>query len=184
MKKQTPLTLTPSLQGDLDSLCGLYSVINALFWLYGHSIRRKPLFRALVCHLSELVPIEECLTQGMDSPLIDKLLSFLEHSYYRRYPVTIMKPFQHLTHLATTKILKQCDQWLFQRKDRVVLISDQYHWSVVTQMDNDWLYFFDSYKYQRISLRGFSLRAQTGKHQLFKEAIYFIERGKTEHDNV
>lgn len=133
-------SLTPAKQGELDSLCGLYSVINSLYWLYGRKIRRKPLFRALVHHLSQHSSIDECLTNGMESPQIDCLLHFLQISRYKRYPIAVHRPFLTQPNVSTKTIFAQCQQWL-EHSHRVVLLGDQYHWSVITHVDNDWLCF-------------------------------------------
>lgn len=92
MKQQNTLILKPAVQGTLDSLCGIYSVVNMLYWLYGPRIKRLTLFRALVHHLHEHHDIAECLTNGMDTPVVDCMLNFLQSSRYRRYPITVHRP--------------------------------------------------------------------------------------------
>lgn len=182
MKQKDRQTLRPAVQGDLDTLCGLYSVVNALYWLHPQ-LRRKALFRALIDHLSQHHDVTSCLTCGTESEQIDALLHFLRTRRPRRWPFSVHKPFTNIPALTTRHILGQCRQWLDQRPDRVVLLGDQYHWTVVSHMDGEWLYFFDSSTYTRIHRSRWSLRHQPGRHQLFREAIYFIEKGVPDHDH-
>ncbi|OAT41105.1 hypothetical protein M988_2282 [Hafnia paralvei ATCC 29927] len=177
MEKLQASLLTPAKQGELDSLCGLYSVINTLYWFYGQKVRRKPLFRALVHHLSQHSSIADYLTNGMESPQIDCLLHFLQTSRYKRYPITVYRPFLTQPNVSTKAILAQCQEWL-EHNHGVILLGDQYHWSVVTHIDDDWLCFFDSGSRGHIHRHRWSLRQQQGKYQLFKDAIYFIEQGE------
>lgn len=182
MKQKDNKTLRPAVQGELDTLCGLYSVVNALNWLHPR-VRRKPLFRAMIRWFSQHYDITVCLTIGTEPDQLDALLRFLQTSRWRRWPFTFHKPFMGVPRLTTCGILTQCQQWLDQRPDRVVLLGDQYHWTVVSDMDSEWMYFFDSYTYTRIHHSRWSLRKQPGRHQLYRQAIYFIERGASDHDH-
>jgi hypothetical protein len=56
------------------------------------------------------------------------------------------------------------------------MLSDQFHWSLVTRMDEETLWFFDSNGRTSMPRKAFSLRAGATPRQLFPEAIYFIER--------
>ncbi|GAJ63821.1 hypothetical protein JFPO14_contig00008-0007 [Edwardsiella piscicida] len=182
MKQQNSNTLRPAVQGDLDTLCGLYSVVNALSWLHPR-LRRKPLFRAIVHWFSQEYDITVCLTTGTEPDQLDAMLDFLRTRCQQRWPFTFSKPFMDIPKLSTRHILTQCQQWLDHHPDRVVLLGDQYHWTVVSHMDSEWLYFFDSYTYRRIHRSRWSLREERGKHQLYRQAIYFIERGASNHDH-
>lgn len=112
MEKLQASLLTPAKQGELDSLCGLYSVINTLYWFYGQKVRRKSLFRALVHHLSQHSSIADYLTNGMESPQIDCLLHFLQTSRYKRYPIAVYRPFLTQPNVSTKAILAQCQEGL------------------------------------------------------------------------
>lgn len=83
MKQQNSNTLRPAVQGDLDTLCGLYSVVNALSWLHPR-LRRKPLFRAMVHWFSQEYDITVCLTTGTEPDQLDALLDFLRTRYQQR----------------------------------------------------------------------------------------------------
>lgn len=175
--------LTPAVQGTLDSLCGIYSVVNSLYWLYGPRIKRTPLFRALVDHLHQRHDVVDYLAYGMETPAIVSMLRFLQSSRYRRYPITVQRPFIHKPARTARSTLVRCQRWLSQHPGRVILISDQYHWTVLIHIDDEWLYFFDSSTYTRIRRRRCSLRERAGMHQLFLDAIFFITREESHNDD-
>lgn len=183
MKEKHNRGLRPAIQGDLDALCGIYSVVNALYWLHP-GLRRKPLFRALVSFFSQHYDIADCLITGTESAQLDALLNFLQSRRESRWPFHFHKPFARTRGLTTRDILAQCRNWLAQHPDRVVLLGDQYHWSVVSHMDSKWMYFFDSGSYTRVRQRYWSLRARPGGHQLFRQAIWFIEKGEADDEGA
>ena len=69
--------LIPSKQGDLDCLCGIYSLVNMSTWFYGDSIKPRPLFNYLLREYSEYWSLYKCLTQGIDIPEMDYLIKRL-----------------------------------------------------------------------------------------------------------
>ncbi|MCS2147114.1 hypothetical protein [Scandinavium manionii] len=167
-----------SQQGDLDNLCGFYSVVNMMHWLYGNRIKRKPLFKTLVQYYDQHWPVIECLTSGMNSSQMDILLKCLKKARYSKYPITISQPFRMQRTQQTEQILKDCQAFLTSHEDGAILISDQYHWSVITHIDNEYLHFYDSWDYTRIKRTRYSLRRREGAYHLYPEAIYFIERSE------
>lgn len=169
--------VTPSRQGDLDSLCGFYSVANMMYWLYGNKIKRKALFKSLLQHYSQHWPLLECLTAGIGSSQMDILLEHLSQGRYKRYPVTITRPFKLQKPLSKNKILRAIEIYLEGNDSRAIIIRDQFHWSVIIHADSQNLYFFDSSSYRRKARSRYSLRYEEGKLQLFPDGIYFIERG-------
>lgn len=165
----------PSRQGDLDSLCGFYSIVNMMYWLYGKKIKRKTLFKALLQYYCQHWPLIECLTNGMDSPQIDVLLQYLSQCRYRKYPVTIDQPFKAQPSLSKLKILRTIQSYLENKDNRAIIIRDQFHWSVVIHADSQYLYFFDSSSYRKKARSRYSFRYEEGKLQLYPDGIYFIE---------
>lgn len=170
--------VTPSRQGDLDCLCGFYSIANMMYWLYGNKIKRKTLFKSLLQRYSQHWPLIECLTTGMGSAQMDILLKDLSQSRYRKYPVTITQPFKSQGSLSKTRILRAIQSYLENNDSRAIIIRDQFHWSVVIHADSQNLYFFDSSSYRKKARSRYSLRYEEGKLQLYPDGIYFIERGE------
>ncbi|MCU7098358.1 hypothetical protein [Salmonella enterica] len=167
----------PSRQGDLDSLCGFYSIANMMYWLYGNKIKRKTLFKLLLQRYSQHWPLIECLTTGIGSSHMDILLQDLSVNRYRKYPVTITQPFKSQVSLSRMKIMRAVRSYLVSGDRRAVIIRDQFHWSVVIEADSQNLYFFDSSSYRKKAHSRYSLRYEEGKLQLYPDGIYFIERG-------
>ncbi|EEE7083299.1 hypothetical protein ATS58_003056, partial [Salmonella enterica subsp. enterica serovar Pensacola] len=162
--------LVPAHQGDLDSLCGIYSVVNLMYWLYGNKIKRKSLFKALVLHYNQHWPIMECLTAGIDSSQMDILLQYLQHERHSKYRITVTQPFRMQASLNRTMILRMFQTYLMGKENRIILMSDQFHWSVVTHVDSQNLYFFDSCGCKQTPRADYSLRVQEGKLRLYPEA--------------
>ncbi|EDX3113850.1 hypothetical protein B6O77_000868 [Salmonella enterica subsp. enterica serovar Mississippi] len=168
--------IEPARQGDLDSLCGFYSIVNMMYWFYGKRIRRKILFNVLINYFSDHWPVRECLTMGIDSSQMDILLNFLKQGRYSKYPVNITQPFRIKRPNNKVGILRDFRKYLASGHERVILVGDQFHWSVVTGIDKDNFYFFDSCNYRVAPHSNYSLRKQIGKIQLYPEGIYFIEK--------
>ncbi|EAT2981308.1 hypothetical protein PXY67_003426 [Salmonella enterica] len=167
----------PSRQGDLDSLCGFYSIANMMYWLYGRKIKRKTLFKVLLQCYSQHWSIIECLTSGMDSSQMNVLLQYLSQCRYRKYPVIISQPFSTQTSLSKLKILRTIRSYLENNDSRAIIMRDQFHWSVIIHADSQNLYFFDSGSYRKKTFGRYSLRDEEGKLQLYPDGIYFIECG-------
>lgn len=116
----------PSRQGDLDSLCGFYSIVNMMYWLYGRKIKRKTLFKALLQCYSQHWSIIECLTSGMDSSQMNVLLQYLSQCRYRKYPVIISQPFSTPTSLSKLKILRTIRSYLENNDSRQLLCETSF----------------------------------------------------------
>ncbi len=173
--------LRASQQGHLDCLCGIYSLVNALAYLYDGRVKRKPLINALLREYKYHYDIYSLLTGGMDDDEMDYLIqSVLQQGYYyKHHPVIITKPYQKQTHLRTKKIINDISAFINcpnNRYQRVVLIGTQEHWSIIIGADNKYFYFFDSSGNIKAQHSSFSLIYQKTRHTLFSTSIYFIER--------
>nr|EIO2234108.1 hypothetical protein [Proteus mirabilis] len=104
--------LIPSKQGDLDCLCGIYSLVNMSTWFYGDRIKPRPLFNYLLREYSEYWSLYKCLTQGIDIPEMDYLIKRLTSKYPSQAPLRITTPFRYKDGLTTQKILSACQAFL------------------------------------------------------------------------
>lgn len=177
MNKSQKTAVKPAVQGDLDCLCGVYSVVNAMYWLYGGRIRRTALFRVLIRHLDGVTNIADCLTAGMESALMSGMLRFLKKDGYGRCRIRVHRPFLTRSGVNTRTLLSRCETWLRDPEQRhVILVGDQYHWSVVTRMDGDFLYFFDSSSYTRLQRSQWSVVEKPDMYQVDPRDVWFIAR--------
>ncbi|MBC3380427.1 hypothetical protein H8I69_15020 [Serratia fonticola] len=171
--------ISASQQGDLDCLCGAYSLVNMMGYLFDGKVKRKPLMRALLREYSYEWPLEEWLTHGLDEPRMDYLIDrVLRQGYYHKhFPTQISQPFRELKRLTTLSILTAMTEYLNHSDfSRLILISDQHHWSVITRIDSQYLYFFDSSGRRKSPRKSWSLKPGNSSHQLFPDCIYFVER--------
>ncbi|HEK2942696.1 hypothetical protein JZM10_10635 [Providencia rettgeri] len=168
--------LIPSKQGDLDCLCGIYSLVNMSTWFYGDRIKPRPLFNYLLREYSEYWSLYKCLTQGIDIPEMDYLIKRLASKYPSQAPLRVTTPFRYKDGLTTQKILSACQAFLgaHTTSRRIILLGDQWHWSLVERMDSDYLYFFDSHQQDRVSRTRYGLRGNKVR-RLYSESIYWVE---------
>lgn len=168
-----------SVQGELDCLCGAYCVVNMLSWLYDGRVKRKPLMNRLLQTYQQRWPLHEWLTEGIDENRLDWLITQVlrKGHYHRQFPVQISKPFDGSRGLVEGRVFSEMRRFLaVTDHSRLIMLSDQFHWSLVTRMDEETLWFFDSNGRTSMPCKAFSLRVGAARRQLFPEAIYFIER--------
>lgn len=173
--------VSASQQGHLDCLCGIYSLINSLSYLYDGRIKRKSLINTLLKVYKYNYDIFDLLTVGLDYYEMDYLIELvIERGYYQKhYPVLITKPYSKQTSLRTQNIIKAIHAFIHDENkchQRVVLIGTQFHWSVIVNTDSQYFYFFDSTSQIKAKHHLFSLVPHRKRYTLFPDAIYFIER--------
>lgn len=169
-----------SVQGELDCLCGAYCVVNMLSWMYDGRVKRKPLMNRLLQTYQQRWPLHEWLTEGIDENRLDWLVAQVlqKGHYHRQFPVEITKPFAEKRGLTDGRLFREMQRFLDAIDySRLIMLSDQFHWSLLVRMDEETLSFFDSNGRTTMPRKAFSLRTGVTRRQLFPEAIYFIERG-------
>ncbi|PHI32008.1 hypothetical protein [Budvicia aquatica] len=172
--------IVASQQGDLDCLCGAYSLVNMMSYLFDGRIKRRPLMRTLLKEFSYEWSLDEWLTLGLDGHQMDYLIeNVITTGYYaKHFPLIITHPFRQRKILTHRTIFREMEQFLGHQDNhfsRLILIGTQYHWSLVKSMDEQYLYFHDSGGQPRLRKSRYSLKPGHG-HQLFTHCIYFIER--------
>lgn len=171
--------LLPAKQGQLDGLCGIYSIVNALNWLYGKGIRRRRLFRYLLEQYHQHWSALECITDGICEMEMDYLLNRVMRYSARTKSLNISMPFRYQRGLSRHRILQSCQQFLdAPASQRAIILCDQHHWSVVTQITNTEVHYFDSCDQQAVSRDQFMMKAHARRTQLIPSAIYWLDSGE------
>ena len=100
----------------------------------------------------------------------------LQKGHYRRqFPVEITDPLQEAG-LTDGRLFREMQRFLdVTDHSRLIMLSDQFHWSLLVKMDEEMLCFFDS-NGRTMPRKAFSLRTGVTRRQLFPDAIYFIEQ--------
>jgi hypothetical protein len=177
--KRSPIKA--ALQGDLDRLCGLYSLANAIAYLYDGRVKRRSLLIALLKAYQQRWDLAELIKWGFDPVEMDYLIEsvLMKGYYHRHYPVVITKPFSGKQHLRTGGVFRKMEAFLKAAEApglRVVLMGTHYHWSVARRFDRIFIYFFDSIGMDRVPRRRYSVMPGKARYHLVPDAIYFIER--------
>ncbi|WP_305961261.1 hypothetical protein [Pantoea trifolii] len=150
-----------------------------LSWLFDGRVKRRPLMNRLVQAYQQRWPLHEWLTEGIEEDRLDCLIAqVLQKGHYsRQFPVQITKPFAGKKVLADGRLFREMQRFLdVTDHSRLILLSDQFHWSLLVKIDEETLWFFDSNGRTTMPRKAFSLRTGLTHRQLFADAIYFIER--------
>ncbi|WP_336886144.1 hypothetical protein [Citrobacter portucalensis] len=150
-----------------------------LSWLYDGRVKRRPLMNRLIQVYQQRWPLHEWLTDGIEEDRLDWLMAqVLQKGYYHRhFPLHITRPFAGKRGLTDGRLFREMQHFLSATdQSRLIMLSDQFHWSLLVSMDEETLRFFDSDGRSAMPRKAFSLRAGATRRQLFPGAIYFIER--------
>lgn len=159
-------TLRPLQQGNLDSLCGLYAVINAVqLSLYTHHrLTRAELLQLFDAGLNVLRRsrgLQSVILTGMPSPLWHKVSAAVltrasAITGYRFELVAVP-----LTDEDTTFMLLRQLRWNLERQRPVLIcIAGRLdHWTVVRRVSRTRLTLFDSSQHAWLSVRLITLNA-------------------------
>ncbi len=176
-----PRGVSASRQGEHDCLCGIYSLINAISYLYDGRPKRKKLMYYLANSYKRRWDLFDLLTLGLDEEQMDHLISdvLLKGYYAHHYPLHFHTPFRHRP-LRTHKIFREISNWLQQspanKTQRVVILGTTWHWSVIIRTDSTRLFLFDSFGICSQRKNTFSVQPDLKRHTLVSDAIYFVER--------
>ena len=175
-----PRDVSASRQGAHDYLCGIYSLINALSYLYDGRPRRERLMYHLLKSYKRRWDLFDLLTFGLDEEQMDYLISdtLLTGHYSHNYPLHFHTPFRYQT-LRANKILRDISDWLQSpdnKAQRVVILGTTWHWTVIVRTDATRLFLFDSLGIHSQRKETFSVQPGLKRHTLLPEAIYFVKR--------
>jgi hypothetical protein len=158
----------PQRQGDLDGLCGLYAVVNAieLTGVIGpKSLFHQRLFKRLIEGLSE-GELRRAMTKGLTHGQMLFIADRAFRSLHRRYGVRLLieplddiwSPDDLTGYLATVANLSQ-----HVRTAVIVnlIMPSVNHWTVVYGCDRDHLRLRDSGRLRTLPLHRFALRASS-----------------------
>ena len=175
-----PRDVHASRQGQHDYLCGIYSLINTLSYLYDGRVRREKLMYRLLSSYKRRWDLFDLLTLGLDEEQMDHLIGdvLLKGHYARHYPLNFHTPFRYRS-LRSRQILSDISDWLAlpeNQAQRVVILGTSWHWSVVVRTDATRLFLFHSLGIRSQRRDTFSVQPELKRHTLLPDAIYFVER--------
>lgn len=179
-------TLRPFRQGRLDSLCGLYAILNAVYLLSYpdkqiHPGAMKALFRQGVAILSRQRHLKFTLSWGLDpgpwDRLLEQFLPIIEAEVGFR--IKQHKVFKAKPGLMPEQVASTIRNHLDQGHPIVLILGGAYdHWTVIAGHSDHRLHLFDSYGYCWLSTRSLTLdqHVHNRAHLLMPQATWAFER--------
>ncbi|MES0090058.1 hypothetical protein [Mesorhizobium sp. M0030] len=185
------LTPLPFRQGELDGLCGVYAVVNAIRLVLGVQatlLRQRDwqdLFVALVEAVDRSVGAAHAASNGIDTQPLRYLLKAAilhlatEHDLTIRAKSMLGRDEQP----CFEELLRRLGDWVGQPGQAVVLsvFGSLNHWTVVRRISRSSLVLFDSSGYARISLDTCRMaherpRPKGRQHIIPHDAIFCVGR--------
>ena len=148
--------MKPYLQGQLDGLCGLYSIVNATRLVNGRMSKSvaTELFHSCLNHLHEKGSLPDVICYGMG---IHQMLSLLREVVKPTYPLDYARPFRHSAQTPVDKWWDACMDFLSDSQPRAIILDFAMwywsHWTVAWQATEQRLFTFDSSERRIINRR-------------------------------
>jgi len=172
--------MKPYQQGDLDSFCGLYSIINATQLVVGSKITSAECERLLsksIALIEQKRKISEVIIAGLGTR---QILKIMEKVCFKKYAILRQKPFSSASVVPLNKYWKTVQEFLNSSKCRAVIISfetkEVSHWSVVSKITHKQIVLFDSSERSRIFRKDCSTKKYTKRKPVYLDpsATYFM----------
>lgn len=143
------LRLSPSRQGDLDQLCGIYAVVNAVQLTLGRSLpyrERLKIFGAMTSALSART-LRRALTDGLTSPELLAAFRKNEGDLNRALGIHISAPYERLPFMNLDHFLDRLQIDAGQEHHAAILFlasPGRKHWTVLKRITRRSIALYDS----------------------------------------
>jgi hypothetical protein len=170
-------TFPPFQQGGLDSLCGLYSIINAeRFINHSSDDEAQQLFDDLVHFLSRRKLLSKLLIGGINHT---QMLLLLDKVVGRQRISNVQIPWRGVPNPDLTTFWKSVQEFLDGTPGRAVILGLQGyhdHWTVIESITNRSILLYDSALIKRLPRSSCTTvyTTETRKHLLFPAQTYFL----------
>jgi hypothetical protein len=169
--------LPPFQQGSLDSLCGLYSVINAeRFINYSSDEETQQLFNELVHYLSRRRLLSDFLIGGITHT---EMLVILKKVVGKKRIANVEIPWRGFPNPDLTAFWRSMQNFLDGTHGRSIILGLQGyhdHWTVIESITNRSIMLYDSALIKRLLRYSCTTVyiTETRKHLLFPAQTYFL----------
>jgi hypothetical protein len=169
--------MRPYLQGALDGLCAIYSIVNAARIISDTGEdESKELFKQILVYLESREDLGRVLTEGIGLNTVGSILRDAASSRIHERNM----PFKHRPETSLDEFWSEMVSFLDGGSQRAVLIGlggrmwD--HWSIVHAISDRQIYFFDSYKLKSLKRsRCTTIRPTAARpHLLCPTHTYFL----------
>jgi hypothetical protein len=169
----------PFQQGQLDGLCGVYAMVNAVSILCGPLTTRQAqaLFSKILQFLETRGSLASYCSQGI---VLNDIAAILNQVICQQYPITRFKPFHHQPRVDKRQYLQALDAFL-QQPDGVIFtgINGTYnHWTLIHRITDKTLHTYDSDQLHYLLLSSCSMSYETvlKRHWLLPTHTYLLKR--------
>jgi hypothetical protein len=168
-------------QGDMDSLCGLYSIVNAIYALFPKMKERElvKLFNHLIHHLAtDRRDAIDILLDGMSLTLLRALVRVASKQQERYSRHVELSPARFSSRSVKT-FISQLRTHIDDGAIAIVLLSrGGTHWTVVREITNRKLMLLDSNGAVAIRRRHCALSRKAGPIALYPASTLLLRRKK------
>ena len=135
--------MEPEEQGDLDRLCGVYCIINAVEKIIRSDKHRKTLFKKAISYLNDNEKLIRALTIGIRKTTMIELMENITPSIFQYYT-----PFTSNKNVSIDAIWNKMKTFLNEEDHRVIIIcingKEWDHWAVIERITKTKIYFYDA----------------------------------------
>jgi hypothetical protein len=169
--------MRPYIQGALDGLCAIYSIVNAARIISDIGDEEsKNLFKQMLLYLENSEGLSRVLTEGIGLTMVGSILRDVANGRIHDRNM----PFKHRPETSLDELWSEMMSFLDGGSKRAILIGlggrmwD--HWSIVHAISDRQIYFFDSYKLKTLTRgRCTTIRATAARpHLLCPTHTYFL----------
>jgi hypothetical protein len=160
-------------QGDLDGLCGLYSVINASRLVVGEMRLPKSseLFHSCIRKIESKCSLPEVVCYGFGQNI---MIALLRDVIMPVLPIRYSRPFCRAKDIPIDEYWTACKNFLDGAQNRAVILSyytnwDYYlgHWTVVSGASEKRMVLFDSWNRKILVRRHCTTAQHSAEHSTF-----------------
>ena len=165
--------MEPYKQGALDGLCGVYSIVNSAKIVHELTFDdSQELFKEIVAYLDQTKNLSKIITEGLNINVIGEILNNVARLNLKRE-----MPFKGQKKTGLPEFWSSMVNFL--SPNRVVLLGlggVHDHWSVIKDMSDIRINFFDSDGIKFINRKHCTTQDPDKKriHQLFPTHTYFL----------
>jgi len=169
--------MKPYIQGALDGLCAIYSIVNAARIIADIGEEEsKDLFKNILIYLEDREDLSRVLTEGIGLNTVGSILRDVANGRMQERGM----PFKHRPDTSLDEFWSEMMSFLDDGSRRAILIGlggrlwD--HWSIVHAISDRQIYFFDSYKLKSLKRsRCTTIRPTAARpHVLCPTHTYFL----------
>ena len=173
----------PFQQGGLDSLCGLYSIVNAeRFINQSTDDEAQQLFDDVIYTLSRRGLLADMLSGGI---IHTQMLMILKRVVGKKRVSKVEIPWRGVPNPDLTSFWKSMQYFLDGTLGRAIILGlngFHDHWTVIETMTNRSIYLYDSAKIKKLPRSSCTTVYATGrrKHLLLPAQTYFLSNERDE----